>query len=142
MYDYVDREPFGIIRFQYRSLGQSLKALREFLLTIRKAALKALRVISDEEPDQETETQRQAEPSTGMSGSRLPWSSKPTRKKVRTMKLETRMRDLKQEEEVQGGVKRERSAAEDDYASSEEISIVETRRCKRRPTEREVIVLD
>lgn len=52
------------------------------------------------------------------------------------------MRDLKQEEEVQGGVKRERSAAEDDYASSEEISIVETRRCKRRPTEREVIVLD
>ena len=111
-------------------------------MTIRKAALKALRVISDEEPDDETETQREAEPLTGTGSNRPPWSSKPKRKKVKTMKLETRMRDLKQEEEVQGGVKRERSATEDDYASSEEISIVETRRCKRRPTEREVVVLD
>ena len=111
-------------------------------MTIRKAALKALRVISDEEPDDETETQREAEPLTGTGSNRPPWSSKPKRKEVKTMKLETRMRDLKQEEEVQGGVKRERSATEDDYASSEEISIVETRRCKRRPTEREVIVLD
>ncbi|KAG9199640.1 hypothetical protein G6514_008301 [Epicoccum nigrum] len=114
-YEYVDREPFGIIRFKYRS----------------QAALKAMQVVADEAPESEI-------PEVGQrmkrSRSRRAAQSKQENDGDNTVKLEGG--DL-------GRVKRERNASEDnEEVDGDDLAILETRSCKRPRKGQEVITLD
>ena len=112
-------------------------------LTILKAALKALHITSDEEPEPEHEPSPVAEPPiTGATHRKLTLSSQRTEKRARAMEQEARPQKVKQETGAQSRVKREHKIKEDTIEDSDDLAIVETRRCKRPRADQEVIVLD
>ncbi|KAJ4361290.1 hypothetical protein N0V95_001992 [Ascochyta clinopodiicola] len=95
------------------------------------AALKALRIIVDDEPVPSPKHER---PTDGTSAKRSPvTSSRHEYKQVHRMK---------QEAEGIQSVKRERDAEHDVHGDSDDLSVVETRSCKRPRDDHEVIVLD
>ncbi|KAF2998148.1 hypothetical protein E8E13_001922 [Curvularia kusanoi] len=116
-YDYVDREPFGTMRFKYRSL----------------ASLKAMSVIVNETPTSQSESRLETEPPR-------------TRARKRRAAHSTRMRNgrsngIKPETEHQSRVKRELNDGNEVEEDSDDLTIVETRSCKRSRNS-EIITLD
>lgn len=129
-YDYVDRDPFGIIRFHYLSLGKFQSKVSSEATNDCAAALRALRIVVDEEIEHASEAEQ---------------SAVDLRRKEATQplqRLQKRERLVKQELEVQDYIKGEKSVEGHEHEDSDDMTVLESRSCKRPRNGQEVIVLE